>query len=212
MARASPYPGVSVTPRKGPLHLVAAVPEVAVGLLADAVEPHIDPLVLELDEPALGHPDDVRVVAAGQATIGRDDQHAGGATLAAFEQRVGGSTGGGTDVADDLDQLVGVGLGGLDPGLSLDDAGRRDQLHRRRDLHRRLDAANAPANQPELSAGHLLGLEGLDERCDGPVELLEVGQLAGVDDVRHEPTVAGLQVLAHLGVETTDIRPYRHRP
>jgi hypothetical protein len=105
----------------------------------------------------------VRVIAAREAAVGRDDhlRH-----VADFrprcEQRTARRAARGREIADDLRDAVGVGHGGMHARLGLHDSTRRDQLHRARDLLGRLHRTNPPAQNSFLTTSHaLLGFEGL---------------------------------------------------
>ena len=83
----------------------------------------------------VGCPEDAGVVAAGQAAVGAEHEHAGGLDLGArFEQRMLDVAGGGAEVGGQLGDLAGVGLGFGGAVHRLLEARGGDQLHRPRDL------------------------------------------------------------------------------
>ncbi|MDZ7675028.1 MAG: hypothetical protein U5K30_08175 [Acidimicrobiales bacterium] len=139
------------------LDRVLAEPEVRLDLRADGDQRRVLALGPLGGLVALGHADGVGVVATAQAAIAAD--HDGGDRadlLGLVEQRCIAPGAGVGEVADHLGDLLGVGTGGEDALLRLDDPAGGDELHRLGDLPRRLHRLDASAEDAFLASGHEL--------------------------------------------------------
>ncbi len=137
----------------GVLDPVSPIAEIGLGLLPHRVQRDVLALAVQLTDPGLGETDDVGGIGAGEPTVGGHDDQTGHLHLAPLQEPVLGA-GDATHVLDDLDQLGGIRLGAVDPGLGLGDATGGDQLHGAGDLLDRLDAPDPASCVPKLGRGH----------------------------------------------------------